>query len=80
MHTMAQRVVKKLGGPAMVAEMLGVSRIAVYKWMYPRAKGGTGGYIPARRQLELMVTAKMMGIELTKDDFFPLETNDAPEI
>lgn len=72
MHTMAERVIRKLGGPARVAELLGTSRQAIYKWTYPRQRGGTGGYIPARRQLELMVVCKMQGIVLTKNDFFPL--------
>jgi hypothetical protein len=39
------------------------------------SKGGTGGLIPHRRQIELMVAAKQRGIILTKDDFFP---KDAP--
>lgn len=74
MHTMALRVIRKLGGPARVADLLGMTREAVYKWTYPRERGGTGGYIPARRQLELMVVAKMNGIVLTKDDFFPQDS------
>ena len=71
MHLMAERVIRKLGGPVAVAELLGTSRQAIYKWTYPRERGGTGGYIPAKRQLELMIRAKMVGIQLTKDDFFP---------
>lgn len=76
MHTMALRVIRKLGGPVRVAELLGTTRQAIYKWTYPRDRGGTGGYIPARRQLELMIVARMNGIELSKDDFFPQEGKD----
>ena len=74
MHTMAIRVIRKLGGPVRVADLLGMTRQAVYKWTCPREKGGTGGYIPARRELELMLVAKMNGIKLTKDDFFPQDS------
>jgi hypothetical protein len=71
MHKIAERVLRKLGGARRVAEMLGTSPQAIYKWTYPREYGGTGGLIPHRRQLELMVTAKQRGIVLTADDFFP---------
>lgn len=71
MHLIAERVIKRLGGPRAVASMLGMSLTAVYKWTYPIEAGGTGGIIPARRQLELMVVAKQRGITLTSEDFFP---------
>lgn len=75
-HLIAKRVIKKLGGPTAVAGMLAMSRQGVYKWMWAMNKGGTGGLIPARRQLELMVAAKQRGIILTKDDFFPKDLPD----
>lgn len=71
MHKIAERIVKKLGGAYKVAEMLHCSPQAVYKWCYPREYGGTGGLIPHRRQLELMLVAKLHGFELTAEDFFP---------
>ena len=79
-HLIAQRVIKKLGGPRVVADMLAMSTQAVYKWTWPTEKGGTGGFIPARRQIELMVASKQRGIILTKDDFFPKDADDADEI
>ena len=71
MHRIAERVIQKCGGPKAVADMLGTSVQAIYNWTYPRDKGGTGGYIPAKRQLELMVVARQYGIVLTHKDFFP---------
>jgi hypothetical protein len=76
----AQRVIKKLGGPRRVADMLAMSTQAIYKWTWPVEKGGTGGFIPTRRQIELMVAAKQRGIILTKDDFFPKDVEDAAQI
>lgn len=71
MHKIAERILRKLGGPRNVAQMLGTSPQAIYKWTYPREYGGTGGLIPHRRQLELMIVAKQRGIVLTPEDFFP---------
>jgi len=79
-HMVAQRVIKKLGGPRRVADMLAMSTQAIYKWTWPVEKGGTGGFIPTRRQIELMVAAKQRGIILTKDDFFPKDVEDAAQI
>lgn len=76
MHTMAERVINKLGGARKVADMLGLSRQAVYKWTYPMEYNGTGGLIPHRRQLELMVAAKQRGIILEAEDFFPRMPDD----
>ena len=71
MHKIAERMIKKLGGAYKVAEMIHCSPQAVYKWTYPREFGGTGGLIPHRRQLELMLVAKLYGFDLTADEFFP---------
>lgn len=71
MHYIAHRIIKKLGGPRAVADMLGMSVTGVYKWTYPKEVGGVNGLIPAKRQLELMIAAKQRGIILTAEDFFP---------
>jgi len=75
-HEVATRVIRKLGGPRNVANMLGMTTQAIYKWTWPVERGGTGGFIPTRRQIELMVAAKQRGIELKKDDFFPRDPID----
>ena len=80
MHLIAKRVITKLGGPRAVSGMLAMSTQGVYKWMWPMDKGGTGGLIPHRRQIELMVAAKQRGIILSKDDFFPKDPPDAGQV
>lgn len=72
----AQRVINKCGGARNVANMLGISEQAVYKWCYPFEQGGGGGLIPQRRQIELMIAAKQRGIKLVASDFFPKGTPD----
>ena len=80
MLTIAHSVIKKLGGPRAVAGMLAMSTQAVYKWMWPKSKGGTGGLIPAQKQIQLIVAARQRGIMLTKDDFFPKDPPNASQI
>lgn len=71
MHLVSKRLIEKLGGVRAVAGMLNLSTQAVHKWTKPKDKGGTGGFIPAPRQIELMVAAKQRGLELNETDFFP---------
>lgn len=76
-HKVAERVINKLGGARAVAAMLNLSTQAVYRWMKPKDQGGTGGFIPMTRQIELMVAAKQRGLELEHADFYPrLENAD----
>lgn len=67
----AKRVLDKLGGARKVARILGRKPPGVYKWTYPRSRGGTGGLIPAECQQPLMDYAHSNGIEdLKPEDFF----------
>ena len=76
----ALRVVNKLGGARAVSLMLGITSQAVYKWLKPISEGGTGGLIPTKRQIELMVAAAQRGIKLTPEDFFPKAPKDGDKI
>jgi len=69
----ADAIIRKCGGHGQVAAWLGLSLTQVYRWTYPRERGGTGGVIPARRQAELLAKARAAGIDLTPADFFPTE-------
>lgn len=68
--TPAQRVIEKCGGETAVAEMAGVNVSRVYRWTYPKARGGTNGVIPSRHQQMILNKAKEAGIDLRPDDFF----------
>lgn len=67
----AKQVIAKCGGVKAVARATGKAESTVYKWMYPRAQGGTGGLVPAEAQRDLM-KARKKGLfpELTASDFF----------
>ena len=51
--------------------MLGVDVSRVYRWTYPRSRGGSDGVIPARHQARLLSEASKRGLPLRPDDFFP---------
>jgi hypothetical protein len=66
----ANSIIKLCGGFSAVAELLCMSEIQVRKWTYPVDRGGTGGFVPTKRQASLMDAAKSVGIDLTPDHFF----------
>ncbi len=68
----AQRIINKCGGPHAVAQMTGASVSRVYRWTYAKARGGTGGVIPARHHRPLLSEARKRGIDLRPEDFFDL--------
>lgn len=68
----AQTIVRKLGGPSVVAGIAGVHRTRVSNWMRPKSAGGTGGVIPFKHVPALIEAAKAMGLDLSADDFLPV--------
>ena len=70
MTTIAERVIKKCGGHKVVAEWLGISVTSVYRFTYPKERGGGGGIIPAERQQVLLEKAREHEIDLSPADFF----------
>lgn len=43
----------------------------MYRWTYPPARNGTGGLIPRSMVPVVLAAARVNGIELTADDWFP---------
>lgn len=62
----ARHVVEKCGGINATAELIGLDRSAVNRWLLPKERGGTGGQVPARHQPALL--QKVPGLEPA--DFF----------
>jgi hypothetical protein len=67
----AHSIIKRLGGPSRVAEIVGVHRTRVSNWARPPHKGGTGGAIPHWHVAKLLDHARAHGIDLTEADFAP---------
>ena len=76
-QTMAERVIYKFGGARDLWRMINevapgtIDASAIYRWTYPREKGGTGGIIPTRNLALILKAARLQGILLDEGDFHP---------
>lgn len=66
----ARKIISRLGGEKAVASVLGLNESGVYRWSYPRERGGTEGRIPARHIQRLLTHAKEVGEPLLLEEFF----------
>ena len=74
----AERVIAKFGGArALSAALASVSTprdpSVVYKWTYPKERGGTDGRIPTNAWDNILKAARKYGIILTAEDLDPRE-------
>ena len=67
----------KRSGEYVLAKALGCSVATVYRWDYPRERGGTEGLIPARWQKDILRAAAEHGVELTPADLVDCRGVDA---
>lgn len=76
----AQVIISKFGGARELARTLKecsedpadhYDASTIYRWMYPRSKGGTGGQIPADALRTLMKIARLSGVMLTTEEIYP---------
>lgn len=67
----AESIIKKCGGVSKTAKLAGTSENWVYRWTYPKDKGGTGGEVPAPAQRNLIAAAARGECDVTPADFFP---------
>ena len=68
----AARIIQKCGGHKAVALITGAKLSAVYRWTYPRSRGGRGGVIPRGPQAKLIEAARAGLVNLTAEDFVDL--------
>jgi len=74
--TQASRIVDKFGGPGRLANLMKFhgrprNRVNIYRWNYPRSKGGTNGLIPTSALDDILYVARREGIYLSDDDLKP---------
>lgn len=65
----AQRFIKKAGGVSALARMMNCDRTTIYKWLYPKNKGGTDGLIPSSRIADIEFAFSVAGIEIKPGDW-----------
>jgi hypothetical protein len=79
-YPQAQNIVRKFGGPAKMAETIAaiypnskdhIHRTTIYRWMWPRHAGGTGGEIPLPSLQKVLKAARRAGVMLSPEDIYP---------
>lgn len=78
LYSQAARVLNRFGGPNRLWRMLdkagygkSINKSTIYRWLYTKEKGGTGGVIPSRVMDFLIKFARLEGVLLEAKDFFP---------
>lgn len=76
LESQAARIIRKFGGARRLAALLKsinhpIQPAAIYKWTYPKSRGGTGGIIPTRAQGAVIQAARADGIIITSEDMDP---------
>lgn len=67
----AERIIDKFNGRYNLARLIGKQPSTIYRWTYPRSKGGTGGLIPNKDLPLIRKAAREQGIYLTEKDLYP---------
>ena len=80
MYNQAKKIIAKFGNARRLAELIGVHPVNVYRWSYPRARGGTDGLIPTASLAKVLLAARTDGILLTMDDLAPERIHPAPQV
>lgn len=78
-ETMALRIIRKFGSmknihAAFKAAGHPKTKSVIYRWLYPKEKGGTGGIIPGSALVALQKAAFVAGVYLSPEDLDPRAT------
>lgn len=71
-------MISKSGGHVVVANWLGVKPPTVYRWTYPRDRGGTDGQIPRRYMEPWIEKAAASGISIEMAEFYTSRPIEPP--
>jgi hypothetical protein len=66
----AHSVIQTFGGFEAVAKITGKHISRVYRWTYPKARGGTDGFIPQTDAEKLLEHARKLKLPITAANFF----------
>ena len=82
-HTPAERVIQKFGNARDVARALALAAdkgligraevrtpATIYKWAWPKGRGGTGGRIPASAVSAIQKAGRLVGVLITVADVY----------
>lgn len=75
MQNIAANIILKFGGAYTLAKIIDIDVTQIYRWTYPKDKGGTNGVIPTKHQQTLLTKAKEFGVDVKPEDFFAVESS-----
>lgn len=75
-QSQAEAIIRRFGGPMALASALakaGTPRTpsAIYRWTYPKERGGSGGLVPTGAVMDVKRAATYAGITLRPEDWDP---------
>lgn len=71
--TTAHTIIKRCGGPKVVADWLQIDRSTVQRWV-------GDGRVPSKRWAPLMMAAKLNGIDIGLNELIPAAAHDAAQL
>lgn len=69
-------IIAKFGGVNALAQAIDKNPATVYRWTYPKEKGGTGGLIPSASLLKIQAAANLLNINLSRPTDTPSYESD----
>lgn len=68
----AKTVIARVGGVDKAAAITGKHVSRIYRWMYGKERGGTGGFVPHEDAVKLLEAAASESLPLAPADFFAI--------
>lgn len=73
--TQAATVIKKFGDEQKLCAALNaaghpISITRIYRWTYPKSRGGTGGLIPTQQLQHVLKAARLQGVLIMAEDLY----------
>lgn len=73
--TQARRIIEKFGGERALQRALkdaghDIDITRIYRWTYPRSRGGTGGLIPSQQIPHILKAARLQGVLIVAEDLY----------
>ena len=78
MNDSAETIIRKADGHRVLAAWCGVAVHTVYRWTYPRSRGGTDGVIPQRYHQRILQRAEVGDVEVTAADLVGRWSSTSP--
>lgn len=74
--TQAEAIFEKFGNASRLCAILKAlgrpyNKATLYKWTYPRTKGGTNGWVPTKAWPDVLAAARYFGVFITSEEMDP---------